>query len=351
MTRGTRYFLAGSAFVAILGLGTGLVAYYNGGLPGVSRGSEADLAFLPAGAAAVGFADVRAIMNSEFRQKLRQVLPTGEELNHFKTELGVDIEHDIDTVAAAYLGGPTPFSGAVVIVRGRFNDVNIETIATQHGAVAEQYKNVRVLTFTHPVAAASVADTPLQPGEQIVDADVKAHPVPAVAFLQPGVLALGESDAVKKAIDAGESGEDLRKNTELKSLIDEVRGTGNAWFVGRTDMLAQHSGMPQEVVDHLPAVSLFAASVHVNGGLSGALRAEARDSKSAEQLRDVIRGALAAGKLVSGDNPKMDAMLSSLQITGSGNSVGLTFAVPPELLDLLNGLAAAHHLNDAPVKK
>jgi hypothetical protein len=54
------------------------------------------------------------------------------------------------------------------------------------------------------------------------------------------------------------------------------------------------------------------------------LRAEARDDKAAEQLRDVVRGGLAAGKLVSGDNPKTNAMLNSLQITGSGKTVGVT---------------------------
>ncbi len=69
--------------------------------------SDADLAYLPANAAAVGYADVRSIMSSEFRQKLRAVLPTGEEKDKFQAELGVDIERDIDTVAAAYLGGGT----------------------------------------------------------------------------------------------------------------------------------------------------------------------------------------------------------------------------------------------------
>ncbi len=82
------------------------MAYYNGGLPlGLGgRSADVDLAYLPADAAAVGYADVHAIMNSEFRQKLRQILPTGEEMGKFKDELGVDIEHDIDTVSAAYLG-------------------------------------------------------------------------------------------------------------------------------------------------------------------------------------------------------------------------------------------------------
>ncbi len=71
---------------------------------------------------------------------------------------------------------------------------------------------------------------------------------------------------------------------------------------------------------------------------SGALRADARDEKAAEQLRDVVRGALAAGRLMAGQNKQMDAMLNSLQITGSGKTVGLTFTLPAGLLDVLKGL-------------
>jgi hypothetical protein len=90
---------------------------------------------------------------------------------------------------------------------------------------------------------------------------------------------------------------------------------------------------------------VVAASVHINGGLRGTLRADARDDKSAEQLRDVVKGALAAGRLMTGQNAKMEAMLNSLQITGTGRTVGLSFALPAELLDVINGAAAAHHLS------
>ena len=34
------------------------------------------------------------------------------------------------------------------------------------------------------------------------------------------------------------------------------------------------------------------------------------------------------------------------EIIGSGKVVGLTFTAPPELLEVLNGLAAAHHLGE-----
>ena len=344
MTRSTRYFLSGSAFVVVLGLGTGLVAMYNGGLPlGAASRSDAELAYLPADAAAVAYADVRAIMNSEFRQKLRQVLPTGEELGRFREELGVDIERDIDTVAAAYLGGAGGLQSGVVIVRGRFNDVQIEGLATRHGAIVETYKDKRLLTMADVVRP-----------ESSTESVAPHHPTATIAFLEPGVLALGEVAAVKKAIDAGPTGTALRQNTELIGLVDEMRGSGNAWVAGRLDAMANHPGLPTELTSHLPAVNLVAASVHVNGGVRGMLRADARDDKAAEQLRDVVRGALAAGKLMTGQNPKMDVMLNSLHITGTGKTVGLSFTVPAEFLELLNGVAAAHSIGtgeSAPIRK
>jgi len=334
MSKSTRYFLTGAAVVVLLGLGTGLVAFYNGGLPGVRQTSDADLAYLPVNAVAVGYADVRTIMSSEFSQKLRQILPSGEEKEKLQAELGVDIERDIDSVAAAYVGGASPFDGAIVVVRGRFNTGQIEALATQHGATAGEYKGIRLLTM---------------PAENQGDATVAHHPSAGIAFLEQGVLAFGEQSGLKMAIDAGASGDDIRKNAELMAVVNDVRNSGNAWFVGKFDAITGNASIPDQIKDHIPPVDLFAVSVHVNGGLRGALRADARDDKAAEQLRDVVRGAVAAGRLMSGQNKQMDAMLSSLQITGSGKTVGLTFALPAEFLDVLNGIAAAKGLtHDSP---
>ena len=175
-----------------------------------------------------------------------------------------------------------------------------------------------------------------------------------MAFLEQGVVAFGEASGLKLAIDSVETGDDVRKNADLMSVVNDVRGTGNAWFVGKFDAITGNTGMPLVVKDHLPAIDVFAVSVHVNGGVRGALRADARDEKAAEQLRDVVRGAVAAGQLMAGKNKQMDAMISSLQITGSGKTVGITFSLPVEFLDVLNGIAAAQgltHGSEAVIKK
>ena len=69
--------------------------------------------------------------------------------------------------------------------------------------------------------------------------------------------------------------------------------------------------------------------------MSGTFRAEARDDQSAENLRQVIQGFLAMGRLTSANDPKATAMLNSLQLSGRGKTVALSFAVPSEVLDMI----------------
>ena len=322
MTQRTRNFLIGSAAVALVGLGTGLVAYYNGNLS-LARAAEAELSYLPADAVAVGFADVRTIMSSEFRQKVREVLPAGTEREQFQQEFGVDIEKDIDSVAAAYSGNGSGLGGAVVVVRGRFNQEQIEARATQHGARVEEYRGKKMLVITAERPDASPAPT-----------------AGGLTFLEPGFVMLGEAAAMKKAIDAAASGQSVRTNDALMAMVNDIRGTGNAWFVGNFEHLTSAAPLPAEVRNHLPAVQMIAVSANVNGGVSGQFRAEARDDQAADQLRDLIRGAMAVGQLASGQDPKLEAMLKSIQISGTGKTVGLKFNMPAEMLEMLHGLAA-----------
>jgi hypothetical protein len=99
MTGKTRYFLVGSALVMVVGLSIGLVAYYGGmpqGLFGSSAG-PAELKLVPEDAAVVAYANVKQVMSSDLRQRLRQFGgPTDEGRNEIKTETGIDIEKDID---------------------------------------------------------------------------------------------------------------------------------------------------------------------------------------------------------------------------------------------------------------
>ncbi len=124
----------------------------------------------------------------------------------------------------------------MVIVRGRFNAGQIEAMATQHGAAADEYKGKKMLVFSRHRRAPATH-----------------HSSGGVAFLEAGVLALGEAGAIRQAIDAGATGDDIRKNAELMEVVNDVRGSGNAWFVGKFDAIAGPSTLLRRVKTHIPA--------------------------------------------------------------------------------------------------
>jgi hypothetical protein len=105
----------------------------------------------------------------------------------------------------------------------------------------------------------------------------------------------------------------------------------------------KHANLPEGVASQIPAVKWFSASGHVNGGVSGLLRAEARDEQAGQNLRDVVQGFLALARLQAGSKPEMQALVSSLQVSGSGSTVALSFSVPSEAIEALGAAAGAAH--------
>jgi hypothetical protein len=331
MTRKTRYFMGGSAAVLVAGLGTGLVAYYGGGFPSLSasRSGPSELSYVPADSAVVAFANVREVMDSQLRQRLKQVLPPEQGQKEFQQETGIDIEHDIDYVVAAMTtpgsGGLPNNANGLVVARGRFNTTQLETLAREHGGVVEEYKGKRLVKLTDGKnETAEVGEQP-QP--------YRNHPVVILAFLEPGLVGIGSETAVRSAIDAQLSAHSITANNEMMELIADIDQGNNAWAVGRFDAIASQAKLPAEIASKLPAVKTFAVMTHIDGGVTGMLRAETRDDQSADNLRQVVQGLLALGRM-SGD-PKALALLNSLQLSGTGKTVALSFAVPSEVLDMI----------------
>jgi hypothetical protein len=90
------------------------------------------------------------------------------------------------------------------------------------------------------------------------------------------------------------------------------------------------------VAKQLPAVKWFAVAGHINGGITGTLRAEANTEESAKNLRDVVNGFLALGRMQAQSDPKIAAMMHTVRLDGTGTTVQLSFDVPSELLDMIS---------------
>lgn len=314
MTKQTRYFMAGSAAILAAGLCTGLVAYYGGGFQALSASTgPTELAYVPADASVVGYADVRSIMDSELRQRLKSVLPGGEEgQREFLRETGINIETDVDYIVTSLspsVDGDL-HGGPLVVVRGRFNPDSLQSLAREHGGLVEEYRGKQMVT----------------------SANNQAH---AVAFLEPGLVAVGAASSVKKSIDAMMTATSITSNDEMMNLVGDIVRNNNAWAVGRFDLIASQAKLPEHIARQIPPVKWFAAAGHINGGISALVRAEAKDEQAADNLRDVVRGFLALGRLQSQGDPRIAAVASSMQLEGTGTTVQLTFSVPAEVIELV----------------
>jgi hypothetical protein len=311
-----------------VGLGVGLVAYSQGfSTSAFSReGGPAELQLVPSNAALVAYADVRDIMTSDLRQKVRSTLPMKEDGQHeFQNQTGINIETDIDHVIAAVVPageqtGRIPGS-VIVLARGRFDQVKIEALMREHGATVEEYKGARIVVGDSPHGKTTVS----------------------LAFLEPGLVAVGSSALVHDAVDLKSGGSSLATNDEMMGLIKDL-DTGNAWAAGRFDALTSQANLPSGVAQQLPSVTFFSVSAHIDSGIRGTLRAESRDEDSANGLRDVVRGFLGLARLQASSRPELATVLQSLQLGGAGRTVTLSFDLPATAIDALSQL---HHHDSA----
>ena len=130
----------------------------------------------------------------------------------------------------------------------------------------------------------------------------------AMAFLEPGVLALGATSVVRRAIDTP-SGADVTSNQRLMDLVSEIQSGSNAWLVARMDDPAALAWLPDRVQSQVPALEAFALGGRVNGGVSGRITAEARDEQASQDLTDVLQGFLALARMQSGTRPELATVL------------------------------------------
>jgi hypothetical protein len=335
MTKKTRYFMAGSAGILVVGLGSGLVAYYGGGFPSLSasRSGPSELSYVPADATVVAYANVREVMDSQLRQKMKAALPNEHGQQEFQEQTGIDIERDIDYVVAAMTtpgtGGFQQQPNGLVVARGRFNVSQLESLIREHGGVVEEYKGKRL------VKASDVDHTAVDVAPDSGTVNKPRHTV-VLAFLEPGLVGIGSEEAIRSSIDAQLSAHSITSNNDMMELVADIDNGNNAWAVGRFDAIQSQAHLSPEITSKIPAITTFAVMTHVDGGLTGTLRADTRDDQSAENLRQVVQGLLALGRMQN--DPKATAIMNSLQLSGTGHTVALSFAVPAEVFDALGAL-------------
>jgi len=325
MTSKTRYFVIVSLLVLTVGLGTGLVAFYADAPIGAQATQAADeLRFLPANASLVAYAAVGEVMASPLRQQLRSFLPMpADGQQQFQQLTGINIDTDIDRIVTAVVGDGSG-GGPLMVARGRFNQVKIEAAMRERGAVVEDYNGQRIIVG--------------QDGRQAM----------AVAFLAPGLAAIGSAPLVRSAVDLKGGGASVLTNTELMTRVRNTE-SGNVWAVGRIDgwAVGAANGSPAPLASQigqvLPGLKWITATAQVDSGVRGQLRAETLDEASATGLRDMIGGLLAFARMQTSSRPELQALMQSVNLANTSNNVVISFDVTPQTLEGLSSLLQMTH--------
>ena len=331
MTKQTRSVMFASVAILLVGFTAGGLAYYGYLGRFLQPSVPSDLRYVPRGVDVLGYVDVRALMDSQFRRDLRDVAGGEPQRGQqeFRDQTGIDIEKDIDRVVVYVTPGagePGDSPRGAVLARGRFDQKRIESLVREQNGTAEDYRGKRILM---PRPGPRGADRNRLPDGPPVTAAAPAEM--ALAFIQTGLVAMGSRPLVRGAIDLDQGGPNITGDDEFMKLIHDV-DQGDAWAVGRLDMLTSHLKLPSTVTEQVPPLRFFSATGHVDGGLTGRIQAEAADEAAAQQLRDVVRGFLALAKLQAGSRPEFQVMLKSLELGGTGRTVSLSFSVAPEAL-------------------
>jgi hypothetical protein len=325
MTKRTRQFVMTSLLVLVAGVGTGFVAYF--GLPATALTAASgpdELRFIPSGTALVAFANVNEVMTSELRQKLRGA-PTfnGQGQKIFQDETGINIETDIDRVVFALMspGSDAPDTSGLVVARGRFDVVRIERAMRDRGTRVDEYKGKRILS-TRADGASGSGDA-ARPRQSL-----------SLAFVEPGLVIVGNTALIRRAIDLKDGGESVLANNDIMARIKGL-APGNVWAVGRVDALTSGTSVAAGMAGQLQAITWFSASGQMDSGLAVSLNAEARDEQSANGLRDMLRGLMAFARMQTASRPELQSVFDGLQLGGNGQTVTMSATLSPQLFDTL----------------
>jgi hypothetical protein len=304
-----------------------------GGFAGLGLGGPDDLRYVARDAAVVAYADVRGIMLSDVRQKVRRMLGPGisDGQRQFQDRTGIDIESDVDHVVASLQPVPDGKMAALVVARGRFDDVKVEALLRQYGAEVEEYGGSRVIVY-RPGTGGTAGD-PADELRRRVGGDAIA-----LTFIEPGLVAMGSEPLVRGAIDRRAGGASVTENTELMGLLGSL-DPGNAWAIGRSEVLLSDGRLPAQLTTQLPAITWFSVSMRVDRDIRAVVRADTRDDEAANDLREVLRGFLTLAKLQAGNRPELQTLMQSLELGGTGKSVALSLLVPGAALDALGARA------------
>ena len=272
--------------IVVAGVAVGAAAYFSGEGVSAQTGSMGpSLSFVPQGASLIGYLDMKSIGSSplaeSWSEERRERTPF-EALDEIEESTGIDILNDVDSLTFASGPGSGKHERWGMAVAGVFDRaLLVEKLKTHKGDVE---------TSTH-------AGTDLYLVRSGTQSTAMAQP-------DDSTLLVGEPAYVREMLDAGSG--------VKPSATGNLESWGYGDFQGEAFWFA---GTPPDVVHGLvgqgndkESLRSFAVTGRLDADLVLRARGQAVDSRTAQELADVVRGLVALGRLQQDSSPRGSAL-------------------------------------------
>jgi hypothetical protein len=295
------------------------------------KGVAHSLALLPGSAELVVSLDTFALRKSDLVSEMEKhfdsIPEAAENYRRFVQETGIDPRQDTDQVLLAmrHVDGGAG-SGFLIIAQGRFASSRLVDAAAEKGGKTVVLENgTRIWTSEAPASEAG-APSPEASGKTI-----------ALAQPDPGMLLFGEQSEVVRVLDVLSNRlAPEPKDAKLRAQLTGVDRGAPAWAILNSSALAHKlsAEIGQNSQDWKPGSAISKVeSVTLMGWVGKDVDFKARvltqDSETAGLVADMMRGALAAGKLAAKDrDPELLKILQDTQLTQDGKTLELEARIP-----------------------
>jgi len=305
---------------------TGLAYYSNFAAKAFQQTLPAAISYLPANTQAVFGINVQKLVNSPIyaQAMAKHGAEIAANLAEFTTKTGVNPSTDIDYIIGA--GRPAQQKGAgVIIAVGSFKQNLIIDFINSHGTPIRLFYNDAVVLM---IPETNASGAKLEKG---------------VAFLNDNNIALGDLESLKAVLDVYKH--PSATNATLPAMVANLDPREMFWFAGDATVLSK---LPQNtpLTPSLSAIQsvfgildLESADKGVTITINGNVTVTAKDATAATQLGDFVRGLVALGNLMGGQNPDLAALIGVVKVERpKDNQLKITLNIP---FDFMQKLEAA----------
>jgi hypothetical protein len=256
-------------------------------------------------------------------QQNKKAAAVFKDYQDFVNQTGVDLQKDVYGVVAAIYGSFESKNPELVgIVNLKYDPDKILAVFKKNGEITgeETYRDRTLYSLKNEDKTKDMRLT----------------------FLNPGNIAFGTPQQLKKAIDLNlDKGRSVLQTAAMMKYVDPLDKKSMFWLaVGNIPEKVKNAPSSGMMPVDLSKAEAFTAVLDYKGKtFSGDLRLISHNEAGNKQIADMLNGLKALGAMGSAKEPELGELLNSIQLNSTADHVQLTFSIPEELMNKLSAKA------------